>query len=418
VDLKTSSWFLRVYVREEGKHYRRSLKTDDVNQAKELAVKEIIAIYGKLASGQQVFSISLYELKRRFWMHREALVQQGQVAKNTLDNHGTRINHGMRFLQSKGNTFQTPISSIDGSIWNDYLEWRFDDAKSRGKTIRRDVVRDELLTIRQMWQYAQKEKLCTDRHIPKWTFAVEKEGPKRQRMSQRNYTDFLATIHFWIKDAKNDREHYNRLLLRHFVLVVANSGMRSGELFGLRNKDVTIRREANECLINIRPETSKVRQGRQISFHASYGGNPKRGEQTNYLIRWIDQYQIHKDPYDYVFSTMDVGRRDARDVYYHAYKLLRMKLKEKDLEWFDTYHCRHFWITNRLLAGEPIHLIAKAAGTSVSEIESTYSHVLGEMATKAFSKRLVQYDDEGGFTIIRTEDIKEPVKKQRKVKPT
>ena len=284
------------------------------------------------------------------------------------------------------------------------------------KTIRRDVVRDELLTIRQMFRFALAEKLGSERVIPKWTFAVEKEGPKRQRMTQRNYTDFLSTIYLWIKDARNERESYNRLLLRHFVLVVSNSGMRSGELFGLRNRDLTIRRDAKECLINIRAETSKVRQGRQISFHASYGGNSRRTNQTNYLIRWIDDYQIHKDSHDYVFSTMDDGRVDARDVYYHQYKALRKRLEDKDLAWFDTYHCRHFWITNRLLAGEPIHLVARAAGTSVAEIETTYSHVLGEMATKAFSKRIVEYDDEGGFKVVRLDEPQKPAKAAAKKK--
>jgi integrase len=262
------------------------------------------------------------------------------------------------------------------------------------------VVRDELLTIRKMFLWAQKEKLCGEKTIPRWTFAVEKEGSKRQRMTQRDYLNFLTIIHHWIKEAQDERQRYNRILLRHFVLVVSNSGMRSGELFGLKNRDVAVREKSNECLITIRPETSKVRQGRQITFHGSYGGNVKRGQQTNYLIRWFNTYQLFKEPGNYVFSPMTDGTVDARDVYYHNYKLLRVRLTEAGIGWFDTYHCRHFWITNRLLAGEPIHLVAKAAGTSVAEIEATYSHVLGEMATKQFNKRQVQYDDEGGFTVI------------------
>jgi hypothetical protein len=177
-----------------------------------------------------------------------------------------------------------------------------------------------------------------------------------------------------------------------------------------------VRLKADECLIDIRPETSKVRQGRQISFHGSFGGNIKRATRINYLIRWITEHQKFKEPDDYVFSTMDGGKSDARDVYYHNYKLLRVKLKAIDLDWFDTYHCRHFWITNRLLAGEPIHLVARAAGTSVAEIETTYSHVLGEMATKHFSKRQVQYDSEGGYVVVDTPEIATRAKGKRKRK--
>jgi len=48
-------------------------------------------------------------------------------------------------LKHNGKDLQTRVSSLDGEIWNGYLEWRFAEAQSRGKTIRRDVVRDELL---------------------------------------------------------------------------------------------------------------------------------------------------------------------------------------------------------------------------------------------------------------------------------
>jgi site-specific recombinase XerD len=414
-DVANSSWFFRVYLKQEGRHFRKSLKTDSLHLAEQLAVKEIIEVLARAESGQRILAVSLADLRRRFKLHQEGEVARGERSQNTFDNHGTRLNHAFRFLKDKGKDLQTRVTSLDGEIWDTYLEWRFADAKSRGKTIRRDVVRDELLTIRKMFLFAQKQKLCSERTIPKWSFQVDKEGPRRHRMTARNYTDFLTCIHRWIGEAKNARETYNRLLLRHFVLVISNSGMRSGELFGLKNKDVEVRPKANECLITIRKETSKVRRSRQVSFHASYGGNIKREEPTNYLIRWINDYQIHREPGDFVFSTMGDGQQDVRDVYYHNYKLLRVKLREIGIGWFDTYHCRHFWITNRLLAGESIHLVAKAAGTSVAEIESTYSHVLAEMATKEFNKRQVQYDRENGHEVVETPAVKkQPARKAKR----
>ena len=40
------------------------------------------------------------------------------------------------------------------------------------------------------------------------------------------------------------------------------------------------------------------------------------------------------------------------------------------------YAARHTWITWRLRYGDvPMHLLARAAGTSVSMIEKTYSHI-------------------------------------------
>jgi len=128
------------------------------------------------------------------------------------------------------------------------------------------------------------------------------------------------------------------------------------------------------------------------------GGTP-----INYLIRWIQQYQIHKGPSDFVFAPFDSGKKSARDIYYHNYKSLRIDLKEVGLEWFDTYHCRHWWVTNKLYAKEPIYFIAKAAGTSVKEIERTYSHVLTDLITKEFGKTRVAYRSDGTPVALKVE---------------
>lgn len=113
------------------------------------------------------------------------------------------------------------------------------------------------------------------------------------------------------------------------------------------------------------------------------------------------KYQRHRAANHYLFSPYDDGGVSARDVFYHAFKSLRVRLKEIDLEWFDLYHCRHWWITQRLLAEEQIALVAQAAGTSVKEIESTYSHVLTELTTKKFGEKKVVWQPDGSYKIIK-----------------
>jgi hypothetical protein len=53
------------------------------------------------------------------------------------------------------------------------------------------------------------------------------------------------------------------------------------------------------------------------------------------------------------------------------------------------------------LAEEPIHLVARAAGTSVKEIESTYSHVMTELTTKRFNQKKVVWAPDGSYEIIQ-----------------
>lgn len=408
-DVERSSWFLRVHLKEEGRHYRKSLQTFDRVEAEARAQTEIVNVLAKIQSGQRILAVSLRELERRFSLHLESQAASGQLSPRTLIAQQYRIKLGCEFLKEKLPAgLETKVSSLDGTIFQDYLQWRQARAGNGGKRkpIRRDVVRDELLVIRKMFKFARSERLCPERAMPTWDFPVEREGAKRERMTQRNYTDFINCVRSWAGEARNDKERYNRRLLQHVVLTIANSGMRSGEIFGLRNSDLRIHPNAQECVATIRPETSKVRRGRQITISASGGGRVTDTKNINYMLRWTEQYQRYKGANDYVFSPYDDGSRTARDVFYHAYGLLRAKLREIQLDWFDAYHCRHFWITNRLLAEEPIHVVARAAGTSTAEIEKTYSHVLTEMATRRFNRKRVVYGPDGSYEVVETKKIK------------
>jgi integrase len=330
----------------------------------------------------------LKELLKRYSLHVEERVRQGQLSPRTWIAQRYRLKSGCEFLKAHYPTgMDTKLTSIDGDRFDGYLKWRQEQVAARGRTIRRDVVRDELLVIRKMFLWAQKARLCTAKSVPNWDFFVERQGPKRPRITYENYRDFFNTVFSWVNESKDVKDAYQRRVLMYIAVAVSLSGMRSGEIFGLKNSDIE-RRGKTDCLVKIRAETSKVRRGRQIIV-------------PRMLAKWLNEFQRHKEPSEFVFSPYADGRRSARDVFYHYYKSLRERLKDVGLDWFDLYHCRHWWITNRLLAEEPIHLVAQAAGTSVKEIESTYSHVLTELTTKRFAEKKVVWKPDGSYEVIK-----------------
>ena len=401
-DLKSSSWFLRIYLKGEKRHYRKSLRTSDRGEALDLAHDEIVAILAKLQSGQRILAIALKDLVSRYRAHLQSRVDSGDIAPNTMQLNAYRIAHGCAFLASIYQTgMATKVGAIDGAVFEGYLKWRADKraAKLKGATIRRDVVRDELIAVRKMFLYAKKERLCTEKSIPEWSFVAEKKSPRRRRMDDKDYKTVVQCIRSWVGEAKHPQDAYNRRLLQFLFLVIAQSGMRSGEAFGLRNSDVEPRPKTNDAIVNVRAETSKVRKGRRIVVFTRSGKGLTGTEEINPLLFWR-KFQRNKEPSDFVFSTYDDGKRSGRDIYYHAYGQLRKRLAEVNLEWFDTYHCRHYWITSRLYAQESIYDIAASAGTSIKEIESTYSHVLTELIGKKMNKRDVRYADDGTPVIV------------------
>lgn len=381
-DIEVSSYFMRIYLKHEKRYFKKSLHTMDVDEAASKAQNEVINLLAKIQAGERVVSISIGDLLRRFQVHQQELATSGQLSPKTVSAQAYRVrNLAMGFLATKGIDANSRLASLDGAIFHDYLKWRME----KKATIRRDVVRDELLVIRKMFLYAKKNKWCSDKAIPNWDFVIEKEGPKRERITgPQQWRDFINTTSAWAKE----KPGYGRRMLLQIVGLVALSGMRSGEVFGLKNADVA-QKGKSQYTIHIRAETSKVRRSRAITVH------------SDLLDVWIEKLQRYKAPGDYFFSAEDKGRVSARDTFYHLYKALRDRLKDVGLEWFDLYHARHWYVTNQLLAEQPIHLVAKVAGTSVKEIESTYSHVLTELTSENFSKRKIQWNPDGNYEIVK-----------------
>jgi integrase len=387
-DIEESSWYFRIHLKDEDRFYRKSLGTKDKAEAVQKAQDELITLLAKIKAGERILTLSVADLVPKFLAHLNTQAESGELAERTVAAQGYRIKLAHQFLRDKLQARDsTKLTAIDGNVFLQYLEWRLARAKANDRTVRRDVIRDELLVIRKMFTWAKDQGLCHEKNLPNWDFAVEKQGPKRQRITIANFRDFFNTVSAWVKEPNNKVASYHRIMLMHLCVLVSTSGMRSGEVFGLKNRDVEMRGE--ECVITVRPETSKVRRGRQITLS------------TQALKHWIAR-QLHKAPNDFVFSPFHKGTTSARDTFYHAFKALRTRLKEIDLDWFDLYHCRHWYITSQLLAEQPIHLVALAAGTSTGEIESTYSHVLTELTTKRFNQRRVRWLEDGTYEVIET----------------
>jgi integrase len=387
-DARRSSWYFRIHIKQERRHYRKSLNTNDLNQAKFAAQDEVVNILAKVRSGQRVLDLSLGDLKRQFELHMDRLVEQGGKSKETRKNHRYRIKLGIDFLNTKyPKGLEAKLSQIDGTVFRDYLIWRLTDNKAKGRTLRRDVVRDELLVIRKMFKFARDNKLCSEKTVPSWQFDVEPNGPQRRRIDGNQFNDFARTTIAWVKEAANTSSYYHRYMVLHLLALVSVTGMRSGEAFGLKNEDIELKGE-NEAVIKVSGTTSKRRRNRVITAN------------TGTFRRWLDK-RIHKEPDDYCFSPANSGKISARDVFYHQYRSLRESLKRINLEWIDLYHCRHMFITNLIYAGQHLGQIAKVAGTSQGEIESTYDHVLTQVVSREFNQTQVLHRPDGSVKIIK-----------------
>lgn len=387
------SWYLRFRVPGHNNYYKVSLKTSSYREAKASAVDRFLELKAELAKGHKIQSLNLAELFRQYGSYLEETVRRGLKRASTLKNVNTRLGHGKRFIQAKlPSQLNTKVGVFDGNLFNDYLTWR--EAEVRGKTKSQaslSMIRDELIHIRSAFRWAYEKRLAPEKSIPRWdTFKTPE--PKRERVTFEQYNQVVRILLSWAsrKQGDSEKDFYYKEMVRHGFLVISNCGLRSGELFGLKYKDLTIDSEKNFVTIRVRSETSKKAKDRNttISARSVDAGLPP----VNYLIRWIKEHAIHKTSDDFVFALYEDGQRcsqtypahsAARERFYQYYKDgFRKSLAKANLEFFDLYHCRHIYISYRLLDEKNPYMVAKAVGTSVGQIEKTYDQIQAELASR------------------------------------
>ena len=162
-------------------------------------------------------------------------------------------------------------------------------------------------------------------------------------------------------------------MLRHYLLFMANSGLRPNEARQLLWRD--IREEQDEdgtpaLVIEVAPTTKTG--ARTVVCR----------EGTGHYLERLKKISKHTEPDDYVFCGFD---GEPVDNFNNLFKKVLSGIGLLEDRWGkrrSIYSLRHFYCTQSLLSGVPIHVLAKNMGTSISHIEQHYSHVLTLMQAK------------------------------------
>src|ERR1700722_8459347 len=160
-DVELSSIFMTVWI--ENKQFRKSLKTKDLDEARDKAKKLILKLLVKIESGQKIFSITVAELRKDYLKHIDQKMTMGKLAKGTVTNITRRVGRAVQFLETKGHTANAAIDTVYSDLWKDYPAWRLEK-----QTMRLDVIDAELTNIRAMFLWAKEKGLCGEKNIPVW----------------------------------------------------------------------------------------------------------------------------------------------------------------------------------------------------------------------------------------------------------
>lgn len=212
-------------------------------------------------------------------------------------------------------------------------------------------------------------------------------GTRRPDFSLQDYRTMIRKLPHWIDKGKGGKSRNMRHLLRDYVLIVANTGMRPGtEAENLRWKHITIFTEGDKEYVEfyLHGKTAP----REAIGRAGTINYLKRLHARTDSIKNIPFYDMIKRKIDLpVFCLPDGTTTDNLRQTFKAF------LKEVDLlECPKTgdnrvlYSLRHTYATFALTVdGMDAHSLGKQMGTSVQMIERFYSHLTPRMKKDLFS---------------------------------
>lgn len=166
---------------------------------------------------------------------------------------------------------------------------------------------------------------------------------------------------------------FQRELLRNYLLFMANSGLRPNEARQLLWRDVRLENDEDgkpALVVEVAPTTKTG--ARTVVCR----------EGTEFYLDRLKKISKHTEPDHYVFCGYD---GEPVDNFNKTFSKVLKKLKLLNDRWGKrrtVYSLRHFYCTQSLLSGVPIHVLAKNMGTSIAYIEQHYSHVLTIMQAK------------------------------------
>ena len=383
---------MSMYIKDEKRYVRKSLKTRDKETAIRIAEDEFIYYRSKLQMGEKIFSLTADELRNKYLEYIEKQVQENQLSVGRQTNIKTYTKHYLEFVGKN-----TKIQNIDRKKFQEYRSFR----QSKKKDINMNVVQNESITIKQLYKFAKNEGFIQQNYeLDFGKFKVNKNESSRIAYENKDYKQLVSVGMFWYKKVKENRinkdeEIYYRRTIRDFIILMGNFGFRTQELRLLKWKDVSVHDDGTVTIL-VRSETSKVGKDRKI-----------RGRRGDVFVR-RKKYSKYTDSDDYVFSHFRRNDVITKTILYDYYnELLKdVKLKYKDFEEQDLYSLRHFFITSHLIASRiSVYDLAKYCGTSLQQISNTYDNVKMEEISKKLLSYSWKFDKNNN--IILDDDIKE-----------
>jgi len=367
-------WHMRYWISKEKKAYQRSLRTTHLPTARAKAEEIYLdQIRPKLKEDKKIFPTNFYDALNQYIAEKEKAV--GKKGKSGIkEGRFTTIKSQLKHIKEYIGE-DCVMDVLHANSFSEYAQYRDEQGAAQSTIMNEQATLNSFCKFSREQGWINIERFKVDE--------ISKEGVDNQRIARQTFSDAEYTaIYNDLKsyasktrikqDKLNEADAWTRQLFRHYCLIAANTGMRTGELWKLQWENVKVREAETEkgklvAEITVLAETTKV--GKQRTFVARGGEHFKR-------LRELSPFNKKSD---YVFTLAD-GRTwsgdNRRSFDYQYHKLMeRVGIEDWKYRNLTSYAFRHYAITTRIVNGANLAILARDMGTSITQFEKTYFHV-------------------------------------------
>lgn len=213
---KSPRWNVRIRVPGQSGYVTKSCKTRDFEAAKRFSEDLYYELEGRSRRGESIRSHPFSKVARE-WERQYPQLMNGR-SQQYIDGNIRRVQlHLLPYFR------KTPVDMIGEDQMTDYFLFRL----SRSPAPTQVTVRQEGTVLRQVLKFAKRKSYITtipDIPLPKMKVSARPDIPREE---WRQLYSFLRT---YVSQAKDKQRYRERFYLQKWVLVMANTGIRVGEM--------------------------------------------------------------------------------------------------------------------------------------------------------------------------------------------
>jgi len=383
---------LRVTLRKpKYRQIHRSLHTSDLSEA----MQRFGAVYADVVHEPDLYShinvVLIAKLADEFLEEQTSRVIRQEIAEGTRKGKERTIYKGViPFLVAHK---LTKVSEVSNQTFKNYGAWRKDNYGYEQETIN-----TEIRHLKEFLYWCQKHKghwKGEEWLIP--TLRKVKGGPKPNSA----YTDeMVEEMMLYLEDKANDdtlspyQKWRWRLFTLYFTLQM-QCGARTAELTYVQWKHVMVRgydplnpEQLDNIVNSVHFPVSKTGPRDTIFESAALILVKKLYESKGWVI----------NPEDYVFSNLLTRKRQGPQDFNKKFNQMTDDLGYGDE--YTLYSTRSVYISDRIIQGTPLSLIAQNCGNSVRVIEDSYQDIILKVNAEPLLKRTAKDGDNSEFISV------------------